>query len=45
MHMWQTGGFSPMPERLRGKAAGMNIFGNGTHMIAVPIDANNMMWA
>lgn len=34
-----------MPERLKGKAVAMNVFGNGAHMITVPVNAETMMWA
>ena len=34
-----------MPERFRGKSIAMNVFGDGAHMIAVPVDAETMGWA
>ena len=38
----QFGGYAPAPERLKGKAIAMNLFGDGIHMIATPLDENTM---
>ena len=34
-----------MPERLRGKAAALNVFGDGAHLLAVPVDEETMGFA
>ncbi|EKM53944.1 uncharacterized protein PHACADRAFT_145467 [Phanerochaete carnosa HHB-10118-sp] len=41
----QTGGYAPMPESFRGKSMAINVYGDGAHLIAIPIDDESMGWA
>lgn len=41
----QWGGLSPTPEFWKGKRAPADIFGNGSHMILVPMNDDEMVWA
>ncbi|EKM53958.1 uncharacterized protein PHACADRAFT_257472 [Phanerochaete carnosa HHB-10118-sp] len=41
----QCGGFSPIPEHLRGRSMTMSLYGDGVHLIAVQVDEDTMGWA
>ncbi|GJE95030.1 FAD-dependent monooxygenase [Phanerochaete sordida] len=41
----QWGGLSPTPEFWKGKHAPADIYGNGAHMIVVPMSESLMIWA
>lgn len=42
-HQW--GGLSPTPEFWKGKRAPADLYGNGAHMIVVPVSDSLMTWA
>ncbi|GJE95025.1 FAD/NAD(P)-binding domain-containing protein [Phanerochaete sordida] len=41
----QIGGYAPMPASFEGKSMAMNVFGDGAHMITVPVGADTVGWA
>lgn len=41
----QCGGFSPIPDHLRGRSMTMSLYGNGVHLVAVQVDEDTMGWA
>ncbi|KAA1472789.1 FAD/NAD(P)-binding domain-containing protein [Dentipellis sp. KUC8613] len=41
----QVGGFAPVPEELEGRAALVNFYGDGVHVIAYPVAENRISFA
>lgn len=43
VHQW--GGLTPTPDTFRDKHIGLDIYGDGAHMILAPVSQTHMMWA